>query len=577
MPNITISGLPLATLPLDGPNSFFEVQTIEAGVTVSRKVASDDLTVGTGIAVEDEGVPLAAAATTLDFVGAGVTASGAGATKTITIPGASGAVVNPGTVEGQMLRWDNTGSDYDPFSELIADLIGFELVSQLTYVAEGGIAIRNANGDVFIDNNLLGGGQYQYSVNLGNDVIRIRDDGLALFGMSGGTQLTTLQSGAEVDIIRNGVDQVALTLAPAAGGLSVNNTLTGGGLERVLTLSDLGGQVDSVVGGTNISVNVADPVNPIVNLDAAITGVSVNAVTLTAAGVATNYLDETGAYSVPAGGGGGAPTNATYVVISLDATLTDERVLTSGNGISLTDGGAGGNATIDVDQTFNFVFSGSVEFTNVLGVEFGPSCELDLRNPTDNSATFIQNLGSSIQFGVAGADFGSQIFDISQSSFQQVNCPPLFIGEQAAAEADVGGDGQVWVRNNTPNNLMFTDDAGNDFGVAYATGRETANATHDFNTAGNIAENFIGFYDDGNPYTVTLEDSTSVVNWPLNTAIQVLAPTVGAITVDEGAGTTLFLDDGTDTVGGGTLTQGVVTIYRTSTTDYYIWGSGFTP
>ena len=62
-----------------------------------------------------------------------------------------------------------------------------------------------------------------------------------------------------------------------------------------------GGQVDSVVGGTNITVDAGDPVNPIVNLDAALIGVSVNGVTLTTAGAATNYLDETGAYSVPVG------------------------------------------------------------------------------------------------------------------------------------------------------------------------------------------------------------------------------------------------------------------------------------
>jgi hypothetical protein len=45
--------------------------------------------VGTGssLTVEDEGTPLATAADTLDFVGAGVTASGTGAEKTITIPG----------------------------------------------------------------------------------------------------------------------------------------------------------------------------------------------------------------------------------------------------------------------------------------------------------------------------------------------------------------------------------------------------------------------------------------------------------------------------------------------------------
>ena len=46
------------------------------------------------------------------------------------------------------------------------------------------------------------------------------------------------------------------------------------------------------------------------------------------------------------GGGGGAPTNASYVVLGLDAGLTAERVLTAGSGISITDGGAGGPVTI---------------------------------------------------------------------------------------------------------------------------------------------------------------------------------------------------------------------------------------
>lgn len=49
--------------------------------------------VGGALTVEDEGTPLATGATTLDFVGAGVTASGTGAEKTITIPGSSGGLV----------------------------------------------------------------------------------------------------------------------------------------------------------------------------------------------------------------------------------------------------------------------------------------------------------------------------------------------------------------------------------------------------------------------------------------------------------------------------------------------------
>jgi hypothetical protein len=48
---------------------------------------------GGGVTVDDEGTPLATTATELDFVGAGVTASGTGAKKTITIPGGGGGSI----------------------------------------------------------------------------------------------------------------------------------------------------------------------------------------------------------------------------------------------------------------------------------------------------------------------------------------------------------------------------------------------------------------------------------------------------------------------------------------------------
>ena len=50
-------------------------------------------------------------------------------------------------------------------------------------------------------------------------------------------------------------------------------------------------------------------------------------------------------------GGGGAPTDASYVVLGLNATLTAERVLTgTANQITVTDGGAGGNVTLSTPQ-----------------------------------------------------------------------------------------------------------------------------------------------------------------------------------------------------------------------------------
>lgn len=42
------------------------------------------------------------------------------------------------------------------------------------------------------------------------------------------------------------------------------------------------------------------------------------------------------------------------------------------------------------------------------------------------------------------------------------NLGVVFLTEQAAAEADVAGKGQFWVKTATPNEAWFTDDAGND-------------------------------------------------------------------------------------------------------------------
>lgn len=55
-----------------------------------------------------------------------------------------------------------------------------------------------------------------------------------------------------------------------------------------------------------------------------------------------------GAYA-DIGGGGGAPANAQYLVLAADGTLTNERVFTPSTGVTVVDGGAGGNYTVTVD------------------------------------------------------------------------------------------------------------------------------------------------------------------------------------------------------------------------------------
>lgn len=63
--------------------------------------------------------------------------------------------------------------------------------------------------------------------------------------------------------------------------------------------------------------------------------------------------ERTATMETPApGGGGGAPTNATYVVLSVNATLTNERVLTeTANQVIITDNGAGSTVVLSLPQS----------------------------------------------------------------------------------------------------------------------------------------------------------------------------------------------------------------------------------
>ena len=62
---------------------------------------------------------------------------------------------------------------------------------------------------------------------------------------------------------------------------------------------------------------------------------------------------------------------------------------------------------------------------------------------------------------------------LTGSGFDQTGMGTISMTEQANANADVAGDGQMWVKTATPNQIWFTDDAGTDFQLATLTGTET--------------------------------------------------------------------------------------------------------
>ena len=71
--------------------------------------------ISSGVTVQEEGSSLSTAGTTLNFVGAGVTASGTGASKTITVPGGGGSLefVDKLETSTAVTSLSKTGLEYD--------------------------------------------------------------------------------------------------------------------------------------------------------------------------------------------------------------------------------------------------------------------------------------------------------------------------------------------------------------------------------------------------------------------------------------------------------------------------------
>src|SRR5690606_28930690 len=93
------------------------------------------------------------------------------------------------------------------------------------------------------------------------------------------------------------------------------------------------------------------------------------------------------------GSSGGAPANAQYLVLSLDGNLSGERLLVDGDGLTLTDGGAGGNATLDVNV------DGSTISINGLDELFVPTDGITSTEISDGTIQGIDVANDTIALG----------------------------------------------------------------------------------------------------------------------------------------------------------------------------------
>lgn len=226
-----------------------------------------------------------------------------------------------------------------------------------------------------------------------------------------------------------------------------------------------------------------------------------------------------------------------------------------------------------------------MNFTNIT-----TSGTVTLGTPSSISDTSTNSVtASSHTHAVSHTGTGSFAMQTSPSFTTKITSDKVFINEAASATTDVTGDGQVWVKDNAPNDLYYTGDTGIDYPVAYATYRKTsataldnANQTLDMGTE-SVADAMVNgcwYSDNATAYTLTLEDS-GTTHFPVGAQMTVWNEGSGTLTINEGTGTTLYVMTGTartDSAGGCTLgTGGYATIIRKSTTVYLIMGAGITP
>lgn len=185
---------------------------------------------------------------------------------------------------------------------------------------------------------------------------------------------------------------------------------------------------------------------------------------------------------------------------------------------------------------------------------------------------------------------GATVRGTSPTFTTKLTTDKVFINEASAATTDVAGDGQIWVKNNVPNDLWFTNDGGVDYPVGYAVYRKSSiNVIDNINqtlnmTTDSVADAMVGgawVKTNTTAYTLTLEPSTDT-QFPVGGQIAIWnRGASGTMTVTEGSGTTLYVLTGsasTDAAGSATIAAGgYATLIRESTTVYLLMGAGITP
>jgi hypothetical protein len=159
--------------------------------------------------------------------------------------------------------------------------------------------------------------------------------------------------------------------------------------------------------------------------------------------------------------------NAGPYIVHTDITITGGNSNTISFGLFKNNGATqlGERATIKLNSASDEV---AVSLTHVVDLAANDTVELWVQNENHTTAITIED-GDLLVVGITG--LGAIVEDTTPElggnldalGFDATGFGTISMIEQAAANADVAGSGQIWVKTATPNELWFTDDAGTDF------------------------------------------------------------------------------------------------------------------
>jgi hypothetical protein len=143
----------------------------------------------------------------------------------------------------------------------------------------------------------------------------------------------------------------------------------------------------------------------------------------------------------PSGGGGGAPTTATYVTMSLNATLTNERTAAVTSPITLTDGGANNPVTWAFDQTVVLGNNARVAVSKNSGATVGTRRRVNLIEGANVTLTIADDAGNEeVDVTIAAAGGGSVTWTEAEVDF---GATPVYDANFTVVDASITALDQV--------------------------------------------------------------------------------------------------------------------------------------